>query len=175
MPHEVASMNTQLRITTSVIVLAVAMLPPGLCLQAQQLAPPPPLPVILHVPSLVDSIDEVAGHRVEIRNARVIEVIEPRAVLVESATNYRVIRGQRDRIVVFIEGENPPNAPELAIGSTVTVVGVARTILSLKVTNEISWPARLDQREVQRLEVSGAIVGGAIETAEGRRIAGPSR
>lgn len=165
-------MKTRYRSTASLLALAVTALCWGLSLHAQQLTPPLPLPVILHVPSLVDSIEVIAGHPVRVLDARVIEVIDPRAILVESATNYRTIRGQRDRIIVFIEDGKTRHAPELAIGSAVTVEGVARTILSLHVTNEVAWPARLDRREVQRSEVSGAIVRAAIVTAEGVDVAG---
>jgi hypothetical protein len=127
------------------------------------------LSVILHVPSLVDSINEIAGHPVRVLEARVLEVLDPRVVVVEAATNYRTLRGQRDRILVFVTDSNPRNATELALRSTVTVVGTARTLLSLRTTNEVPWPARLDPQEIDRLELQGAVVGATIETAEGTR------
>ena len=138
----------------------------------QQLSPALPLPVILHVPSLSDSIDEIAGSPVRVLDARVVEVIDPRAILVEAATKYRALRGQRDRIVVFLQEGSTRSAPELAIGTTVTIVGVARTLLSLRATNEVAWPVRLSQEEIKDLEVSGAIVGATIESSEGTPIAG---
>jgi hypothetical protein len=44
--------------------------------------------------------------------------------------------------------------------------------LSLRTTNEVSWPARLDADEVDDLEVRGAVVGAALVTAEDTRVAG---
>jgi hypothetical protein len=166
-------MKTQSRQRSSLFALALTV--PALCLSpsvtAQQMTTAMPLPVILHVPSLVDSIDEVAGQRVQIRNARVLEVIEPRTILVEAVTYYRTLRGQRDRIVVFVT-DGGGNSAQFAIGSPVTVVGTARTLLSLRVTNEVAWPARLDAQEIDELEVRGAVVDAAIVTAEGAAVAG---
>ena len=161
-------MTTHIR-PAALIALALCLTP---ALHAQQLTPAVPLPVILHVPSLADSIEEIAGSPVRVLEARVVEVLDPRAILVEAATKYRALRGQRDRIVVFLQEGGSRNAPELAIGSTVTIVGTARTLVSLRATNEVPWPVRLTQEEIKELEVSGAVVGGAIETAEGRTLAG---
>ena len=167
-------MNTHARSRTSRIplVLAIAVLFAMVPAQAQQSASTMSLPVILHVPSLADSIEEIAGSPVRVLDARVLEVIDPRALLVEAATRYRALRGQRDRIVVFVQEGGSRNAPELAIGSTVTVVGVARTLLSLRATNEVPWPVRLTQEEIKDLEVSGAVVAATIETAETTVVAG---
>jgi len=161
-------MTTHIR-PAALIALALCLTP---ALHGQQLTPAVPLPVILHVPSLADSIEEIAGSPVRVLEARVIEVLDPRAILVEAATKYRALGGQRDRIVVFLQEGGTRNAPELAIGSTVTIVGTARTLVSLRATNEVPWPVRLTQEEIKELEVSGAVVGGAIETAEGRTLAG---
>ena len=155
------------------IALAVAF--PVLCsnasVGAQQMTTAMPLPIILHVPSLADSIEEVAGQRVQILNARVLEVIDARAILVEADTRYRTIRGQRDRVLVFVDEASSGNASQFAIGSPVTVVGVARTLLSLRIKGDVPWPARLDNRAIRDLEVTGAVVGATIETAEGTRVA----
>ena len=162
-------MNARVRTKASVVALSICLVP---AVQAQQPTAIVPLSVILHVPSLADSIEEIAGSHVRVLEARVVEVLDPRAVLVEAATKYRTLRGQRDRIVVFLQEKSTRNAPELALGSTVTLVGTARTLVSLRATNEVPWPVRLTQEEIRKLEVSGAIVDGAIETAEGRTIAG---
>lgn len=161
-------MTTHIR-PAALIALTLCLTP---ALHGQQLAPAMPLPVILHVPALADSIDEIAGSPVRVLDSRVVEVIDPRAVLVEAATNYRALRGQRDRIVVFMQEGGTRNAPELAVGQTVTIVGVARTLLSLRATNEVPWPVRLTQDEIKDLEVSGAVVGGTIETSEATVVAG---
>jgi hypothetical protein len=161
-------MTTHIR-PAALITLALCLTP---ALHGQQLAPAMPLPVILHVPSLADSIEAIAGSPVRVLEARVVEVLDPRAVLVEAATKYRALRGQRDRIVVFLQEGGTRNAPELAIGSTVTIVGTARTLVSLRATNEVPWPVRLTREEIKELEVNGAVVGGTIEASEGTPIAG---
>jgi len=150
-----------------VFALAGALLCSSISPQAQQATRSQPLAVRLHVPSLADSIDEIAGMPVQVLDARVLEVLGPQAVLVEPATNYRTLRGQRDRIIVFVAEGNKRGASELAIGSTVSIAGVARTLGSLQLTNEVPWPARLDRREINRLEVQGAVIAGSIQTAEG--------
>jgi hypothetical protein len=159
--------NDRLKGLTVSAIAAVMLL--GSAVAAHQAPVSAPLSVILHVPSLVDSINEIAGHPVRVLEARVLEVLEPRVVVVEAATNYRTLRGQRDRILVFVADGNPRNAPELAVRSTVTVVGTARTLLSLRTTNEVPWPPGLNPHEMDRLELQGAVVGATIETAEGTR------
>jgi hypothetical protein len=130
------------------------------------------MPIILHAPSLLDSIDTIAGHRVRILDARVLDVVEPRVILVEANTHYRTLRGQRDRVLVFAADGGDANGAQLAIGSPVIVEGIARTLLSVRATSDVSWPASLDADDVKELEVRGAIVRAAIVTAEDTAIAG---
>jgi hypothetical protein len=119
------------------------------------------------VPALLDSIDIVAGQRVRLRDARVLEVVEPGAILVEANTHYRTLAGQRDRVLVFVADGN---LAQFAIGAPVAVEGIARTLLSIRATNEVRWPAELDPDDVKELEVRGAVVGARIVTAEGTPI-----
>jgi hypothetical protein len=171
-------MATRLRFTAPLIALTlmtpIVLSIPVHAQQTRQLtdAAKGPLPFVLHAPALLDSIDTIAGHRVQIVNARVLEVVEPRTIVVEANTHYRTLRGQRDRILVFVADGSHRNLAQLAIGSPVTIEGVARTLLSLRTTNEVSWPARLDADEVDDLEVRGAVVGAALVTAEDTRVAG---
>jgi hypothetical protein len=44
---------------------------------------------------------------------------------------------------------------------------VARTLLGLQVTREVSWPEGLTPEAVQRLEVRAAVLATSVQTAEG--------
>lgn len=160
-----------LALMTPLALSAVPPQQPSLAAVAAQGA----MPIVLHAPSLLDSIDTIAGQHVRVLDARVLEIIEPRAILVEANTHYRTLRGQRDRILVFTADRGDANVGPLAIGSPVIVEGIARTLLSVRATSDVAWPASLDPDDVNELEVRGAIVRAAIITAEGTEIAGSSR
>ena len=67
------------------------------------------------------------------------------------------------------------------VASTVTVFGVARTVLGVQVTGEIPWPSRLDRQLIDRLEIRAALLATSVQTAEGveltdqQRTGDPSR
>jgi hypothetical protein len=171
-------MKTQLRLTAPLTALTLVALLAVATAAAQQPAlttvatAHAPLPVIMHAPSLLDSIDTIAGQRVRILDARVLEVIEPRVILVEANTHYRALRGQRDRFLVFVSDGSDANGAQLAMGSRVIVEGTARTLLSIRTTSDVSWPASLDSDDVKDLEVRGAVIRAAILTAEDTAVAG---
>jgi len=173
-------MNRRPRLHPSTtLVLAAALIAGVTPLEAQQsggssqsTAAPDPLAFVVHAPALLDSIDTIAGHRVQIQDARVLEVLDPRAIIVEANTHYRTIRGQRDRILVFVAEGRDRNLAQFAVGAPVVIEGIARTLLSLRATNEVPWPAGLEADDVKELEVRGAVVAAEISTAEGTTIAG---
>jgi hypothetical protein len=150
--------------------LALCIVPAQAQQATQNSSASDPLPFVVHVPALLDSIDIIAGHRVQLRDARVLEVLEPRAILVEANTHYRTISGQRDRVLVFVAGGSERNLAQFAIGAPVVVEGVARTMSSIRATNEVPWPAGLDSDDVKELEIRGAVVGASLRTAEGTPI-----
>jgi hypothetical protein len=53
------------------------------------------------------------------------------------------------------------------VASTVTVEGVARTVLGMQVSAEVPWPARLDRETIERLEIKAAILATSVHTADG--------
>jgi hypothetical protein len=162
-------------LATLVLVAALPAIMPVQAQQGSRSGPPnDPLSFVVHVPALLDSIDTLAGHRVQIQDARVLEVLEPRAILVEANTHYRTIRGQRDRVLVFVAGGSERSLARFAVGAPVVIEGVARTLLSIRATNEVPWPADLEADDVRELEVRGAVVGAEILSAEGTPIAGNS-
>ena len=133
----------------------------------------PTLVLTVRPATLADFIGELAGKSVRMQKARVVGLFEPRAFLVESETSLRPALGHRDRILVLVERGALQNAPETIVGSTVTVLGVARTLLGLQTTREVPWPAKLDHRLVERLEVRAGVLATSVQTAEGVELTGP--
>jgi hypothetical protein len=139
-------------------------------------APSPPLTI--RASTLVADLDGFAGQPIRILGARVVGLLEPGAFLIEPATGYLKAMGTRDRIVVLIQGGQLRVPAELVVGETVTVEGVARTLLGMQVTREVPWPARLERQTLKRLEVRAALLATSVRTAEGtelvdRRTSGP--
>jgi hypothetical protein len=117
--------------------------------------------------ALAHLIDELAGQTVRVRNARVVGVLNPRVFLIESATHFPAMLGTRDRILVLVGGDAALRvAPAALVASSVTVVGVARTLLGVQVTAEVPWPAELTRDVVERLEVRAAVLATSVQTAE---------
>jgi hypothetical protein len=107
-------------------------------------------------------------------------VLEPHAFLIETATDYEQLLGHRDRVLVLIEAASLRVPAASLVASTVTVVGVARTLLGAQVTAEVPWPARLDRELMERLEVRAAVLARSVQTSDGaeltdRASTGPSR
>jgi hypothetical protein len=55
----------------------------------------------------------------------------------------------------------------LLVGSTVTISGVARTLLGMQMTGEVPWPPTLTPEQLQKLEIKGAILAKSLSTADG--------
>src|SRR5262245_1064758 len=125
----------------------------------------------LHLMSLGPNIDELAGQDVSVLSARVLRVFEPGAFLIEPALRYSMDKGLRDRVVVLINGGSLRVPSEVLVGSTVTVLGNARTLLAARVSPEVPWPRTLDRDLVKHLEVRAAIVASSVQTPEGIELA----
>ena len=139
--------------------------------------PRQPLPARVHSASrsqvrvrpaaLAGMIGELAGFDVTIPYARVVGLFDSRTFLVDSAVNYQPALGERDRILVVLS-EGALRVPaETLVASTVTVVGVARSILGLQAGSDVPWPAQLDRDTLKRLEVRAAVLATSVHTAEG--------
>ena len=129
-----------------------------------------PTPITIRPPMLADHIEELAGQTVRILNARVVGVFEPNAFLIEPASRYEEFIGQRDRILVLVGGAALRVPAETIVASTIRVLGVARTLLSARVSGDVPWPAKLDAALVERLEVRAAILATSVQTAEGTEL-----
>jgi hypothetical protein len=124
-------------------------------------------PITVRPATLADGIEELAGHSVIVPYARVVGIINPRVIVVDTATRLRPILGNRDRVVVIVQ-PGAVNIPRAAVvGATVKVIGVARTVLGVQVTREVPWPQELAPNVVERLEIRAAIVASSVQTADG--------
>jgi hypothetical protein len=120
--------------------------------------------------TMVGLIEDIAGRRVRIVNARVVGVLEPHAFLVEPATRYDSTVGFRDRILVVIDSASLRVPASLLVSSNVNIAGVARTVVGLQVTGEMPWPSKLDPETIERLEVRAAILARSVQTPDGTEL-----
>jgi hypothetical protein len=125
------------------------------------------LSVTVRPATLADHIEEFAGSTVRVPYARVVGVFNSRALVVDTATRLSPALGNRDRLLVLVEAR-ALNAPAtLIVGSTVTISGVARTLLGVQVTREVPWPVELRPDVVKRLEIRAAVLARSVQTADG--------
>ena len=126
-----------------------------------------PASINLHPGGLARLIDEVGGRPVTLRRARVIAVINPQVLLIESASPLPATIGMLDRVLVLIGGaELRVDAASLS-GADVHVAGTARTLLGVRVTGEVAWPQALTPDMVKRLEIRAAVLATSVRTADG--------
>jgi hypothetical protein len=117
--------------------------------------------------TLAQQVSELAGHAVRVPYARVVGVLEPNAFLIETDTQFRPFIGNRQRVVVLIDRGALRVPAASLVSSTVTVLGVARTLLGMQVTREVPWPSALSRDHVERLEIRAAVLASSVQTAEG--------
>jgi len=130
--------------------------------------------VTLQPMTLAYNIDELAGQHVRILNARVKQVLEPRAFLIEPVTRYTMPTGYRDRVLVLIDGGSLRLPAEGLVGSTVTIFGIARTLLGERVSPEVPWPSAVDRHLIKDLEVRAAVLATSIQAPEGTELTQPA-
>jgi hypothetical protein len=59
------------------------------------------------------------------------------------------------------------------VSSSVTVSGVARTLLGMQAGGEVAWPTELRPEVVERLEIHAAVLATSIQTPEGIELTTP--
>jgi len=131
-------------------------------------------PISIHPASLALLISELAGHQVRVPEARVVGVLEPRVFVIENAARHS-IRGFRDRVIVLIRPGTLRVPPTSIVSETVTVFGVARTLLGVQTTREIPWPPILERDVVDRLEIRAALLATSVQTADGVELTDQAR
>jgi hypothetical protein len=126
-----------------------------------------PTAINLRPNGLAQLIDEVGGRPVTLPRARVLAVLNPQSLLIESASPLQATIGMLDRVLVLIDGgELRLDAASLS-GADVRVAGTARTLLGLQVTSEVAWPRQLTPDMVKRLEIRAAVLATSVRTADG--------
>jgi hypothetical protein len=123
--------------------------------------------VTIRPATLAEQIDEFAGYNVKVPYARVVGVFNPQALVVDTATTLQPMLGNRDRLLVLVEARSLNVPATLIVGSTVTISGVARTLVGVQVTGEVPWPVELDPKLVKRLEIRAAVLARSVQTADG--------
>jgi hypothetical protein len=96
-----------------------------------------------------------------------VGVFNPRAFLIDTSTRLPSIVGYRARVLVLVERGELTVAPATIVASTVTVGGVARTLLGMQVSREVPWPKELNPEAIERLEIHAAVLARSVRTAEG--------
>jgi hypothetical protein len=146
---------------------------------AVETAPPQPIarrtaredePVTLRTAMLVANLDVFAGREVRLLQGHVVGVLEPGAFLIEPETSYWKPMGQRDRVLVLTSPAGLRVPEDLFVGTTVTVTGVARTLLGVQVTREVAWPAKLQPELAERLEVRAAVLARSVQMLDGTEL-----
>ena len=120
-------------------------------------------------------ISASAGLRVRVPDARVVGVFEPRVFVIETASRLLALpRPARPRRRAH-PARRPQSGAQLIVASTVTVFGVARTVLGIQVTGEIPWPSKLDRQLIDHLEIGAALLATSVQTAEGVELTDQAR
>jgi len=127
---------------------------------------PAEVPITIRPGMLADFVDTLAGDSVRLVNARVVGVFDPQVFLIESQTRLRPMVA-RDRVLVFIEAGTLRVEAARLVASTVTISGIARTLLGMQTSREVPWPAALTRDAVERLEIRAAVLARSVRTPEG--------
>ena len=123
-------------------------------------------PLTMHPEMLAALADALAGGSVRLLRARVVGVYDPRVFLIETQTSL-LPAIKRDRVLVFIESGSLRVDPAVLVASTVTVAGVARTLLGMRTNYDVPWPAALTQDTVKHLDIKAAVLAKSVRTPEG--------
>jgi hypothetical protein len=135
--------------------------------QPSAATPRPSMRTRLHPGALAELIDELGGADVMLHKAKVLVVLSPQAFLIESASPLPGIIGNLDRLLVLVGGGALRVEPARLVGSNVTVLGAARTLLGLQVTGEVPWPPVLTPEILKRFEIRAGVLATSVQTADG--------
>ena len=123
-------------------------------------------PLTMHPEMLAALADALAGGSVRLLRARIVGVFGPRVFLIETQTSL-LPAIKRDRVLVFIESGSLRVDPAELVASTVTVSGVARTLLGMRTNYDVPWPTALTQDTVRHLDIKAAVLAKSVRTPEG--------
>ena len=119
--------------------------------------------------AITSLIGELAGLEVRLPYARVVDLLDQQSFVIESvkATTFTQPLGFRDRVLVLVSGGALRVPAESLVASTVTVEGVARTLLGVQASGAAPWPSGLDAGTIKRLDVRAAVIATSVRTADG--------
>jgi hypothetical protein len=118
--------------------------------------------------ALAQVVGEIAGYSVHVPSARILRVVDTRAVVVESDSPMRPTWRDRNRVLVVLENGRSLAIPRPPVAtSPVTIIGVARTLLGLQAGHDVPWPEPLTRDVINRLDIRAAILASSIQTADG--------
>jgi hypothetical protein len=126
-----------------------------------------PVEVRVRPAALAELIDELGGRSVTLPKARVISVLNPRVLLIESASLLPAVNGNFDRVLVFVDAGALRVDAATIVGANIRVFGTARTLLGMQVSGEVPWPKELTRAVLQRFEIRAAVLATSVRTADG--------
>src|SRR5262245_42280832 len=126
----------------------------------------PPIPV--RPSALAQVRSELAGSPVNVQRARIIWVVDPHAVVIESDSQFDPTWRDRGRVLVVLERDRFLSIPRPPVAiAPVNVVGIARTLLGIQAAQDVPWPQALTRREIDRLGIRAAILASSVRTSDG--------
>ena len=124
-------------------------------------------PIRVQPAALAQLIDRLGGREVNLLGAKVISLLNPQALLIESAGALEPAPGFLNRVVVLVHGGRIRVPRTSLVGATVEVTGVARSVLGMQVSREVAWPPELTDDVVRRYEIRAAILSSTVQTPDG--------
>lgn len=125
-------------------------------------------PISVRPSALAQIVSELAGSPVNVPRARILWVVDPHAVVIESDSSFGPTWRDRGRVLVLTDRNRSLAIPRPPIAiAPVTVVGVARTLLGVQAAHDVPWPEPLTRKVVERLDIRAAILASSIRTADG--------
>jgi hypothetical protein len=124
--------------------------------------------ITVRASALAEVVDELAGYPVIVPGARIVWVIDSRALVIESAARLEPTRGNRNRVLVLTSRGRSLVVPRRPVmTSPVTITGIARTLLGVQVAHDVPWPPALNANLLNRLEIRAAVVATSVQTPDG--------
>jgi len=125
-------------------------------------------PITVRPSALAQVVSELAGSPVSVQRARILWVIDPHAIVIESDSVFDPTWRDRDRVLVLLERNRYLAIPRPPVAiAPVNVVGIARTLLGIQAAQDVPWPQALTRRQIDRLRVRAAILASSVRTSDG--------
>jgi hypothetical protein len=136
-------------------------------IQEHRFAPGTP-PITVRPSALSQVVSELAGSPVNVQRARILWVVDPHAVVIESDSLFDPTWRDRGRVLVLLERNRSLSIPRPPVAiAPVNVIGIARTLLGIQAAQEVPWPQALTRREIERLGIRAAILASSVRTSDG--------